>query len=113
MSTAPDKPAKSDDKSLASDRRGGNIRSYGVIKMIMGTRVVDSLPLRVRCECSLPACEEIIEISLNERRELRRSFPSGFIVAPSHKGAKDATAYEAPRLNVVTKPNCLDEVVDL
>ena len=68
---------------LATIRRASNIRSYGVIKSIMGSGIIDSLPLRVRCECALSTCEEIIEVSLHQRRELRRNYPRGFIVIQS------------------------------
>ncbi len=70
--------------SLALSRRSGNIRSFGVISEIMGSGVIDTLPLRVRCECDVSACEEIIEVTLSKRRNLRRSFPRGFIVIPEH-----------------------------
>lgn len=77
---------EADDKNgqLAVTRRNINIHSYGVISTIMGKRVIDALPLRLRCECCVPNCEAIIEILLAQRRELRRKYPRGFIVVSSH-----------------------------
>ena len=99
---------------LAVVRRGSNIRSYGVIKVIMGARVIDSLPLRVRCECSIPSCEEIIEIKLSKRREIRRNFPTGFIVAPMHSNsALEDILFQVNNFSVVNKPQFTEEVTDL
>lgn len=95
-------------------RREINIHSYAVVKGIMGSGVVDSLPLRVRCECSLPLCEEIIEVSLAKRRELRRSYSRGFIVVPDHTNSfQDTTLYQADAFSVVEKLEYTDEVEDL
>ena len=99
---------------LAVARREGNIRSYGVIKGIMGSRVVDTLPLRVRCECGVSLCEEIIEVSLAKRRELRRSYPKGFIVVIAHVNLhEDSSLHDTDRFSVVVKPGFTYAVTDL
>ena len=99
---------------LASIRRGSNIISYGVIKGIMGSGVVDSLPLRVRCECSIPICEDIIEVTLAQRRELRRNFPRGFIVVPAHVSSpQDITLFKTAHFCVVEKLQFTEVVTDL
>ncbi len=99
---------------LAAFKREGNILSYGVIKGIMGSDIVDSLPLRVRCECSIPLCEEIIEISLSQRRQLRRKYSSGFIVAPSHSNSpQDIVLLKTSEFSVVEKPGFSESVTDL
>lgn len=87
MSTEKHASSNHPEDQLPAIRRESNIRSYGLIKELMGSGMVDSLPLRVRCECSIPTCEEIIEVSLAKRRELRRKYPRGFIVALSHAGS--------------------------
>lgn len=95
-------------------RREINIHSYALVKGIMGSGVIDSLPLRVRCECSLPLCEEVIEVNLAKRRELRRSYPRGFIVVPDHTNSfQDITLCQADAFSVVEKLEYTDEVEDL
>ena len=95
-------------------RREINIHSYAIVRGIMGSGVVDSLPLRVRCECSIPLCEEIIEVSLAKRRELRRSYPRGFIVVPDHANSlQDITLCQADAFSVVEKLEYTEEVEDL
>ena len=102
------------DDHLASIRRESNIRSYSVIRGIMGSGVIDSLPLRVRCECGVLICEEIIEVSLDKRRELRRSYPRGFIVVNSHANSPiDPTVYQSDSLSVIEKLKYSDKVTDL
>ena len=99
---------------LADVRRGSNIRSYGVIKGIMGDRIVDTLPLRVRCECQIPMCEEIIEVNLAKRRELRRSYPRGFIVVPPHAStAPDSIVYSTEIYSVIEMAEFPQSVTDL
>lgn len=99
---------------LAVFRREGNILSYGVIKGIMGSGVVDALPLRVTCECSIPRCEEIIEVSLAKRRQLRRSYPRGFIVASFHANSpEDILLLKTNEFSVVEKPGFSELVADL
>lgn len=85
-------PTSHQDDHLSFFRREINISSYAIIKEVMGHAVVDYLPLRVRCECSLPLCEKIIDVSLSKRRDLRHTFPSGFIVSPEHAGSQIAIA---------------------
>jgi len=107
-------PFNQQDNQLAAVRRASNIRSYGVIKGIMGNRVVDSLPLRVRCECAIPTCEEIIEVTLFNRRELRRNHPRGFIVVRLHANSpQDTMLYENDDFSVVEKPQFTETVTDL
>ena len=107
-------PLSDQDDQLAVVRREINIRSYGVIKGIMGYSVIDSLPLRVRCECSIPLCEEVIEVSLAERRKLRRSYSRGFIVVLSHANSvQDITLYKTDEFNVVEKLQFTESVTDL
>ena len=102
------------ENQLAVIRREINIRSYGSIKGIMGGGVIDSLPLRVRCECAVPLCEEIIEVSLSRRRELRRKYPRGFIVVLSHaNSAQDITLLKTDTFSVVEKLHVTEEVEDL
>lgn len=103
----------SNDK-LAAVRRTSNIRSYCVIRGIMGNGIVDSLPLRVRCECALSACEEIIEVILSQRRDLRRSYPRGFIVVSSHaNSSKDNILFKNDEFSVVEKDQFTEKVTDL
>ena len=85
-------PISLGDNNLSYMRREINISSYAIIKEVMGHAVVDYLPLRVRCECSMPLCEKIIEVSLAKRRELRHTFPRGFIVYPAHADTKRSIA---------------------
>jgi hypothetical protein len=115
MSTVEQQISSSDqDDQLAAIRRMSNIRSYGVIKGIMGSGVIDSLPLRVRCECGVPICEEIIEVNLANRREIRRNYPRGFIVVPSHANSlQDITLHETKLLSVVEKVKFSEDVIDL
>lgn len=102
------------DEELSVTRRGINVRSYGVIKSIMGSRTIDSLPLRLRCECSVETCEEIIEITLAQRRDLRRRFASSFIVVVVHADINEgAIVYKADEYAVVEKPELTQTVVDL
>ena len=102
------------DGQLAVIRRTGNVSSYGVIKGIMGSQVVDSLPLRVRCECIIQTCEEIIEVSLGERRELRRAYPRGFITVTAHASAsEDNILCVAERYSVIAMPQFTESVTDL
>jgi hypothetical protein len=102
------------DGQLAAIRRASNVSSYGVIKGIMGSQVVDSLPLRVRCECIMQTCEEIIEVSLGERRELRRTYPKGFITVPPHASASDDnTLCVSERYSVIAMPQFTESVTDL
>jgi hypothetical protein len=102
------------DDQLAAIRRQGNIRSYNAIIGIMGSSVVDSLPLRVRCECSVTACEEIIDVSLAQRRELRRDYPRGFIVVLPHaEAAQDVLLHQSDEFGVVEKPEFTEVVKDL
>lgn len=109
-----DKLLNLQENQLAAFRREGNILSYGVIKGIMGSDIVDSFPLRVRCECSIPLCEEIIEISLSQRRQLRRKYSSGFIVAPSHANpSPDIVLLKTNEFSVVEKPGFSESVTDL
>jgi hypothetical protein len=104
----------SSEDQLAVIRRTSNIRSYGVIKGIMGSGIIDSLPLRVRCECALPACEEIIEVSLSQRRDLRRNYPRGFIVVSSHADSShDVLLFKDSKYNVIQKLQFTDMVTDL
>lgn len=99
---------------LAITRRTGNIHSYAVIKGIMGSSLVESLPLRIRCECSLPECQEIIGLSLSQRRGLRTKFPKGFIVILSHAFCPPNTqVYASKGFGVVEKPEFTKAVVDL
>jgi len=99
---------------LAAVRRASNIRSYGVIKGIMGSGIIDSLPLRVRCECALITCEEIIEVSLEQRRELRRDYPRGFILVTAHSdSSQDILLFENKEFSVVEKPQFTESVTDL
>lgn len=99
---------------LAAIRRASNIRSYGVIKGIMGNGVVDSLPLRVRCECAVSTCEDIIEVSLSARRGLRRNFPRGFIVVRSHTNSpEDTIMHQSDNFSVVEKADFTEAVTDL
>jgi hypothetical protein len=105
---------KAPDNELAFARRVGNVRSYLVIKDIMGTSMTDSLPLRVRCECSKPGCQEVIELRLSKRRELRRSYPRGFIIVPAHSTTPpDVTSYATQELCVVEKLEFTEPVTDL
>ena len=102
------------DDQLAVIRRMSNISSYGVINGLMGSRIVDSLPLRVRCECELLVCEENIEIILSQRRSLRRSYPRGFIVITSHaNSSQDTFLFESKAFSVVEKKQFTEEVTDL
>lgn len=102
------------DDQLAAIRRMSNISSYGVINGLMGRRIVDSLPLRVRCECALLACEEIIEIILSQRRDLRRSYPRGFIIVSSHaNSSKDNVLFKNDEFSVVEKDQFTEKVTDL
>ena len=102
------------DEQLAIIRRNINVHSYGVISGIMGARTVDTLPLRLRCECALPSCEDIIHVTLGQRRELRRAYPSGFIVVPSHADPEhDTIAHQADNYCVVEKPGVTQTVIDL
>jgi len=102
------------DDQLAAIRRMSNISSYGVINGLMGSRIVDSLPLRVRCECDLLACEENIEIILSQRRELRRRYPRGFIVATAHmNSSQDTSLFVSEVYSVVEKARFTEEVTDL
>jgi hypothetical protein len=99
---------------LAASRRDNNIRSYGIIKVIMGPRVVDTLPLRIRCECTTPVCEEIIEVTLTKRRELRRNYPTGFIVVPFHAvSSEDTTLCKTKEFIVLEKTEFSQIVTDL
>jgi len=99
---------------LAVVRRDSNIRSYRVIKGIMSSRVVESLPLRVRCECAIQRCEEIIEVILSKRRELRRHYPRGFIIVPSHVDAsQDIALCENADFCVIEKLKFTEAVKDL
>jgi len=101
-------------EELAVIRRASNIFSYVVIKNIMGSQVLDLLPLRVRCECPLPGCEEIIELTLAQRRKLRRSYPKGFILLPAHQNSSlDIAVFESAPYNVVEKPQFTQKVTDL
>ena len=110
----PPAPQTQEDDQLAVIRREINIRSYGIIKGIMGSRIVDSLPLRLRCECTVPICEENIEVSLAKRRELRRNYPHGFIVTPLHgKSAQDTILCKTNEFKVIEKHNFTDAVTDL
>jgi hypothetical protein len=98
---------------LAVTRRNINIHSYGVISGIMGERIVEAMPLRLRCECPVPSCEEIIEVILATRRELRREFPTGFIVVQSHVGASAEYLYQSVNYCVVSISGYDATVVDL
>ena len=115
MSTEEQRIASNDhDDQLAVIRRTSNIRSYGVINGIMGSSVVDSLPLRVRCECGIAVCEEIIEVNLAKRRELRRNYPRGFIIVPTHLNyAQDVSLYCSDEICVVEKLKFSETVTDL
>lgn len=105
---------KDESDQLASERRQSNIHSYGIIKGIMGSGVIDSLPLRVRCECSVPNCEDIIEVNLGKRRELRRNHPLGFILIPSHVNSPNDSLLSTSKLFcVVEKPGFTETVTDL
>ncbi len=107
-------PLSNQEGKLAVIRRQSNIRSYAVIKGIMGSGVIDSLPLRVRCECGLPICEEIIEVNLSERRQIRRNYPRGFIAVPSHVDyPHDVTLFKSDKLCVVEKLQFSEVVTDL
>lgn len=107
-------PLKDQEGLLAVLRRDGNIRSYGIIKRIMGAGIIDSLPLRVRCECSALSCEEIIEISLARRREIRRKFPRGFIVASLHTcSPNDVSLFNDDKLSILENPRYSEPVTDL
>lgn len=104
----------SSEDQLAAVRRASNIRSYGVIKGIMGSGIIDSLPLRVRCECALLTCEEIIEVTLSQRRDLRRNYPRGFILVKSHADPpQDVLLFENKEFSVVEKPQFTEAVTDL
>jgi hypothetical protein len=103
-----------EDGQLAAIRRASNVSSYGVIKGIMGSQVVDSLPLRVRCECIMQTCEEIIEVSLGERRELRRKYPRGFITVIAHASASEENLlFTAGMYSVIAMPQFTELVTDL
>jgi hypothetical protein len=107
-------PNENSRENLAVARRAGNIRSYVIIKEIMGSRVVDSLPLRVRCECSNGGCHEIIELSLAKRRELRNTYRQGFIVITAHVDQiSDSVFIEDHAFTVVGKPAYPDRISDL
>lgn len=102
------------ENQLSVIRREINIHSYAAVKGIMGSGVIDSLPLRVRCECSLPLCEEVIEVSLAKRRELRRDYPRGFIVVPAHaNSSQDITLCRAGKYSVIEKLEFTEEAEDL
>ncbi|GAC1370920.1 MAG: hypothetical protein NVSMB39_4270 [Candidatus Saccharimonadales bacterium] len=99
---------------LAVTRRGINIHSYGIINTIMAKRVIDSLPLRLRCECPVPSCEEIIEIILAQRRELRRQYPRGFIVIASHAASSQSKViFKSDAYHVVEMAEFTQTVTDL
>jgi hypothetical protein len=90
------------------------VNSFGVIQGIMGARIVEALPLRLRCECAVPICEEIIEITLGKRRELRRKYAHGFIVVIAHATSKlNGTLYRNARYSIVEKQGFTQTVVDL
>jgi hypothetical protein len=102
------------DNYLSLMRREINISSYAIIKEIMGNAVVDHLPLRVRCECAGPLCEAIINVSLSRRRELRLSFPTGFIISPSHSGTDQSnTIRKTDEYAVVQKARFSKQVTDI
>jgi len=102
------------DNYLSLMRREINISSYAIIKEVMGNAVVDHLPLRVRCECSIPLCEAIINVSLSKRRALRISFPTGFIVSPSHGGSDlSTTIRKTDEYSVIQKTRFSEPVTDM
>jgi len=102
------------DNKLAGIRRAGNIHSYAVIKDIMGSQMIDSLPLRIRCECSILDCQEIVGLSLSRRRELRQKYPKGFIVILSHAYSPPNTkVYESQEFSVVERLEFNKAVVDI
>lgn len=99
---------------LATVRRASNIASYGVIRGIMGSNIVDSLPLRVRCECIMQTCEEIIEVNLGERRDLRRNYPKGFITVSAHASSSEENILlEADQYSVIAMPQFPEVITDL
>jgi hypothetical protein len=105
---------KFEDGQLATIRRASNISSYGVIKGIMGSRVVDTLPLRIRCECIMQTCEEIVEVNLGERRDLRRNYPRGFITVTAHNSSSHEDTLLATDLYcVVQMPQFPEVITDL
>ena len=102
------------DDQLAVTRRNINIHSYGVICTIMGKRTTDTLPLRLRCECPIPNCDEIIEIILSKRREVRREFPKGFIMVLAHaKSLRFKVLYTSSDYGVVEMHGFNQAVTDL
>jgi hypothetical protein len=107
-------PTNNPSQDLSVTRRNINVHSYGVIKIIMGNRIVDSLPLRLRCECSIPICEEIIEITLAERRDLRRKYASAFIVVIAHAPTVDSIlSFQTTTYGVIEKAGYEEPVIDL
>lgn len=102
------------DNEYASARRSGNILSHVIIKGLMGPRMIDSLPLRIRCECSIPGCQEVIGLILSRRRKLRKEYPIGFIVVNSHAPCPpDVALYETEEYRVVEKLDYPDAVTDI
>jgi hypothetical protein len=90
----------------ARSMREINISSYRFIMNIMGTYTDESMPLRLRCECGRNGCNEIINVTLRQRRQTRETYPQGFIVLREHVQGSDSETVisNGPGFVVVEKP---------
>jgi hypothetical protein len=89
---------------LAASSREINLNSMRLIGNIMGTYMDESLPMRLRCECGRMGCDVIINITLEQRRDARASYPQGFIINRTHlSNPPDKVLFHAPGFLVVGK----------
>jgi len=97
-------PSYDQDRAVA--KRNMNSESFRLVTSLLGKYMDGTLPLRLHCECGRVGCDDIINLTLEQRREALRMFQQDFIVVREHidevKG--DKVLFNAANYVVVKKP---------
>jgi hypothetical protein len=99
-------PSKYTSKSYeqAAITREINIKSLSLTESIMGTSMDETLPMRLRCECGRTGCDVIINVTLEQRRETRSTYPQAFIISRGHlNDTSDKVLINAANFVVIDK----------
>lgn len=60
-----------------------NVANRQVMEAVMDEDSKRSFPLGLTCECSDPNCSDRIELTVDQRKRIRRD-PNAFIIVPKH-----------------------------
>lgn len=64
--------------------QAGNDRAKQAARTLMGSVFTDEFPLRLRCECGRPQCDDVVEVPSAMGWESKPMRPV-FVIAPEHQ----------------------------